>query len=601
VLNERGEEFAAPEVSVLGAGGRPDSEPSQAAVCSGRWPGVLPRLAWTGAVAVAAVALFWCYLRQSQTTGVDSDAASQVLQGWDMMHGNWLLSGWFVSDVSFYTFEVPVDGLAALAHGLGPDAAHIGAAIVYTLLVLTAALLAKGTARGAEGVVRAVLAGGILMAPGYIPGSQVLLLSPDHTGIGVPILLTLLLVDRAVARGTTVSSHGGLGSGMGAPAPMPLAPPIPPGPRTRLAQWLVPVGVAVLLTWAQVDDPLATYAAAAPMAVVCLARAGLPLLRRRPDGRQPGRPGWYDLGLAVAAGASVGLTRLAERAIEAAGGWTMHALKVQQSVPVSAWGHQLKITAQNVLILFGADFFDQPTWTRTLIALVHLAGVALALAGLLAGIGCLFRGADRVTQILTVGTLTMLAGGAFRTHTVFLESAHEIAVVLPFGAVLAGRTVGPWLARRRRPRITLAPVLVAVLGCYLAALGYSVTRPALPAGNQSLTDWLVARHLTGGLGTYWTGANTTLSSGGQVQVAPMHNDGTTPFTWIAESSWFDPAVSRATFVIATPGSAGDAYSLPETRVEHAFGAPAHEYHVGQYLIMVYDKNLLSQVKKPGPV
>jgi hypothetical protein len=574
VLNEPGEEFAAPEVSVLSAGPRADSEPAQAAVRSGRWPGILPRLAWTGAFAVAAVALFWCYLRQSQTTGVDSDAAGQVLVGWDMLHGNWLLSGWFVADVSFYTFEVPVYGLAALAHGLGPDAAHIGAATVYTLLVLTAALLARGTARGAEGVVRAVLAAGILVAPGYNPGSRVLLLSPGHIGIGVPILLTLLLVDRAVARGEM-------------------------SPGSRVAQWLVPVGVAVLFTWAQVDDPLATYAAAAPMAVVCLARAGLPLLRRRPDGGR--RPGWYDLGLAAAAAASVELARLAVRAINAAGGYTMHALKVQQSIPASAWGHQLTITAQNVLILFGADFFDQPTWTRTLIALVHLAGVALALAGLLAGIGCLFRGADRVTQILTAGTLTVLAASAFRTHLVLLGSAHEIAVVLPLGAVLAGRTVGPWLASRRRPRITLAPVLVAVLGCYLAALGYSVTRPAFPAENQNLTDWLVAHHLTGGLGTYWTGANTTLSSGGQVQVAPMRNDGTTPYTWVAKSSWFDPAVSRATFVIAMPGSAADAYSLPETRVEHAFGQPAHEYPVGQYLIMVYDKNLLSQVTKPGPV
>jgi len=568
VLNERGE-FVTPEASGLGTGERADAEPPR-----DRWPRARPRLAWTGAFAVAAVALFWCYLRQSQTTGVDSDAAGAVLQGWDMMHGNWLLSGWIAADVSFYTFEVPVDGLAALAHGLGPDAAHIGAAVVYTLLVLTAALLAKGTARGAEGVVRAVLAAGILVAPGYNPGTQVLLLSPNHTGIGVPILLTLLLVDRAVAPGGTA-------------------------PRTPLGQWLVPAGVAVLFTWAQVDDPLATYAAAWPMAVVCLARAGLPLLRRRSDGGR--RPGWYDLGLGVAAAASVKLTSLSERAIMAAGGWTMHPLKIQQPIPVSAWGGQLKVTAQNVLILFGADFFNQPTWTRTAIALVHLAGFALALAGLLAGIGCLFRSADRVTQILTAGTLTVLAAGAFRTQMLLLISSHEIAVVLPFGAVLAGRTVGPWLATRRRPRITLAPVLVAVLGCYLAALGYSVTRPTLPAQNQSLTDWLVAHHLTGGLGTYWTGSNTILASGGRVLVAPTHDDGKVPYTWVAKTSWFDPAVSRATFVIAMPGSTSDPYSLPETGVTHTFGEPSREYRVGQYLIMVYNKNLLSQVSKPGPV
>jgi hypothetical protein len=145
-------------------------------------------------------------------------------------------------------------------------------------------------------------------------------------------------------------------------------------------------------------------------------------------------------------------------------------------------------------------------------------------------------------------------------------------------------------------------VLVAVLGCYLAALGYSVTQPTLPAQNQSLTNWLVAHHLTGGLGTYWTGSNTILASGGRVLVAPTHDNGrVVPYTWVAKTSWFDPAVSRATFVIAMPGSTGDPYSLPETGVKDAFGQPSREYRVGQYLIMVYNKNLLNQVSKPGPV
>jgi len=74
--------------------------------------------------------LCWLYLRESRTIGTNSDAAAQVLQGWDMLHGNPLLRGWFLSDVSFYTFEVPLDGLIALAHGLGPDTAHVTAAVV---------------------------------------------------------------------------------------------------------------------------------------------------------------------------------------------------------------------------------------------------------------------------------------------------------------------------------------------------------------------------------------------------------------------------------------------------------------------------------------
>ncbi|MFY9850835.1 MAG: hypothetical protein WAK83_24985, partial [Trebonia sp.] len=513
------------------------------------------RLLWAGALVAAAVALFWCYLLQSRTAAVNSDAAGMVLQGWDMMHGNVLLHGWFVADVSFSTFEIPIDGLVAVVHGLGPDVAHITAAIVYTLLVLSAALLARGTARGAEGIVRAVLAGGILVAPGYIPGTHVLLLAPDHTGIGVPILLTLLFIDRARER------------------------------------WWAVAGTVLLLVWAQVDDPLATYAAAVPIALVCLVRAALPLVRRR-------RPGWYDAGLAAAAVVSVGLTRLAVHGISAAGGYQMHALKVRQSIPVSLWGQQVKLAVQNVLILFGADFWEQPTAIRTAIAVLHLAGFLLALAGLLAGIACLFRSADRITQVLTVGTLVVLVAATFATHMVLLQGAHDIAVVLPFCAVLAGRTVGSWLARRRLQRLALTPVLTAVLAGYLAALGWAAAQPKRQAETQQLADWLVAHHLTDGLAKYWAASSTTLSSGGQVLVVPTADLGKQPYTWVAKGSWYDPAASRATFVVAVPGP-GNAYAFPEAGVRQTFGKPAREYRVGQYVIMVWDKNLLLQVSKPG--
>lgn len=523
---------------------------------SGRRTAARARLIWAGALVVAAVVLFWCYLLQSRTTAVNSDAAGMVLQGWDMMHGNVLLHGWLVADVSFSTFEIPIDGLVAVISGLGPDVVHVTAAIVYTLLVLSAALLARGTARGAEGIVRAVLAAGIMVAPGFNPGTHVLLLAPDHTGIGVPILLTLLFIDRAPER------------------------------------WWGIAGTGLLLLWAQVDDPLATYAAAAPMALVCLVRAALPVARRR-------RPGWYDAGLAAAAVLSVGLTSLVVRGISAAGGYQMHTLKVAQSVPVSAWGEQVKVTVQNVLILFGADFLEQPTALRTAIAVLHLAGFVLALAGLLAGIACLFRNAERVTQVLTVGTLVVLVAGAFATHMTLLQGAHEIAVVLPFGAVLAGRTAGPWLARRRLPRLVLTPVLAVALAGYLAALGFAAAQPKQQAETQGLADWLVAHHLTGGLAKYWGAASTTLSSGGRVLVVPTADLGKQPYTWVAKAGWYDPAVTRATFVVAVPGP-GNAYAFSEAGVRRAFGKPAHEYRVAQYIIMVWDKNLLLQVRKPGP-
>jgi len=72
-----------------------------------RWVAVR-RLLTVVAAAALTVGLYFCYLLQSRTQSANSDAVGQVLQAgtWSTT-ANWLLSGWAVSDVSFYTFEVP--------------------------------------------------------------------------------------------------------------------------------------------------------------------------------------------------------------------------------------------------------------------------------------------------------------------------------------------------------------------------------------------------------------------------------------------------------------------------------------------------------------
>jgi len=160
---------------------------------SGRW-------AWPAAYVVAAVLLFLCYLRLSGTQPVTSDPASNALQAWDMLHGNWLLKGWTLTDVSFYTTELPEFMLVEIVRGLGPADAHIAAALTYTLLVVLASLVAKGRATGQEGLVRAAIAAGIMIAPQVGHGVFIVLNAPDHTGTGVPVLLTWLVLDRAPRR-----------------------------------------------------------------------------------------------------------------------------------------------------------------------------------------------------------------------------------------------------------------------------------------------------------------------------------------------------------------------------------------------------------------
>jgi hypothetical protein len=87
------------------------------------WPSVVigrpeVRAAWrrlhrpltVAACLTALAALYVAYLGQSRSLGTDADGASNVLQAWDMLHGNPLLHGWWLSDVSFYPTELPEYG-----------------------------------------------------------------------------------------------------------------------------------------------------------------------------------------------------------------------------------------------------------------------------------------------------------------------------------------------------------------------------------------------------------------------------------------------------------------------------------------------------------
>jgi hypothetical protein len=552
-----------------------------------------PWMLWAAGLAGAAVLLYWCYWRLSLTAGVNSDAAGQVLQGWEMLHGNVLLRGWILSDVSFYTFEVPLDGLAAVVSGYGANTVHVAAAIVYTLLVLVAALLAKGKARGREGLVRALVAAGVLVSPGLLPGTHVLLLAPDHTGIGVPVMLTLLLVDLAAE-----------------------------------SWWVVPVAACVMLTWAQIDDPEASFACAAPLAIVCAVRAAAAIWNWRGRRQTTGAQGvpWYDAALAVAAVASYGLTKLALAAIRAAGGFFVHPLAGGDSLaPLSAIPCQLQWTAENVAFLFGANYFSQATPLHAAMGYLHLVGVAVALCGLLLGVWGLFfrlspvfgtdpsrrgsRGAraDRVTQALALGTGTTLALGAVGPRASLIEGAHEIAIILPLSAVLGGRLLGPWLSGARlttgarlasRGRIAVASVLAVAGVGYMAVLGYNMSTTNYPAQSQDLADWLVAHGLTSGLGGYWNANVSTLASDGRVRVAPVSGAGIVAYPWETKTTWYEPAVSYASFIVATSFPPEQARFARPATILAFYGKPAKTYHFNQYTIFVYDHNILNQVHKP---
>jgi hypothetical protein len=523
-------------------GARP--EPGRLA---GRW-------AWPAGYTAAAAALFFCYLRLSGTQAVTGDGSSSALQAWDMLHGNLLLKGWTTTDVVFWTTELPELMLVEVIHGLNAADQHIGAALTYTILVVLAALVAKGRTTGAEGRVRALIGAGIMIAPSVGSGVFIDLLAPDHLGTAAPVLLTWLLIDRAPRR------------------------------------WWVPVLAALILAWTLDGDRVALITGVVPLVLAGGTRAYRKIIQRR----EPLADSWFELSLVAAGLGAAAASDVTMAVVRHVGGYTgtplINTFSTVNSMPDHVWW-----TIQGVFSVFGADFFALKLSVSTALVMLHLAGVALAATAVVIGVRRFLSG-DLVDTLLTAGIVCNLLLYVFSTAPVSIWATREIAGVLPLGAALAGRTLaGPVITAR------LLPLLGAVGLGYLLSLGHGIVRPQQPAMGQNLADWLVAHHLSYGLSGYGFGPSTTFASGGAVDLRQVNwlPDRVTagPEEW--ETSWYDPSQHYANFVVA-PASPSSPNPFTEAQVTRIFGPPAHVYHyTSQFIIMTYNKNLLNQVG-PAP-
>jgi hypothetical protein len=505
-------------------------------------------LAWI----VVGIALFTVYLHMSRTTPVNSDGASNALQAWAMLHGNPLLRGWRLSDVSFYTTELPQYMLLEAIGGLSPDVVHLAGAMTYTLLVLAAAMLAKGRATGGPGLLRAGLAIGIMLAPQQNGGVYVLMLSPDHVGSTIPALLVWLLLDRAPRR------------------------------------WYVPVLAGILLTWALVADNIVLITGVAPLVAVAALRGYQVSIRRG----QPLRSAWFEVALIGMAVAAVAGAREVLRLIAANGGFFVFPVG-NQLATFSQLPKNAMLTLQGILLLFGANFLNHNVGYVAALAAAHLVGIGLVAWAVCAALRRLAT-ADLAVQLLVASTLVSLGAYVLGRNATNLHSTREFTAVLPCGAALAGR-----LLARRLSEARLVPALAIVLTGYLLSVGRVIALPAVPAEGAQLATWLSARHLDYGLGGYWQSNVVTLDSGGQVQVRSVLVAGTKVIAdnWETEPGWYAPAQHQATFVVVNENQPGGRPFPWLANVRATFGQPASISYVGPYAVLVWDKNLLTEL--PG--
>lgn len=518
-----------------------------------RTPSRRARAALVGLGLLGMTVLFLGYLRMSRTQPVNADGASNALQAWDLLHGNVFLAGWTLSDVSFYPTELIEYALIELWFGLRPDVVHLAAALTYTLLIVAAALVARGRATGVVGAVRFGVPIVLMLAPQPWHGYEVVLLSPDHTGSALPVLVVLLVLDR-----------------LGRPDP----------------RWWLPALVAVLLAWGQVADPLVLFIGALPVVLV----SGVRLWRDSRFTRWRGLDG----GLLLAGVGSVLLAQGFLWLVRAAGGFVTHAPHAQVTA-ASTLGRHLRITVDSLALLFGGYLTDRRGPAELTVGTLHLLGlVVVGVAVIVAGWRLLRRApgaaGDRVADLLALAVLINISAFVVSTLPGDLLTARQLAAVLPLGAALAGRVC----TRVRLARL-VSPVLAASMLIFAGGFVGQATGSAVPAANQDIATWLAARGLGYGLGGYWSANNITLATGGRVQVVPVIGvRQLMSYRWESRADWYDPVRHDARFVVVDQRAVDrrDPGRDPVAAAIAQFGPALEQHDFGRYTVLVYAHNLL---------
>jgi hypothetical protein len=485
----------------------------------------------------------------------DSDGATVVLEGQAMAHGHPALSGWALSLDSFWLVDALWYLGGAAAYGLHPALIYAVPAAIAAAVVVAGVVLACDERSGKSALAAGAAVIAILAFPSHAL-AYFFLRGPLHVGTALWCLVAFYALRK-----------GRFGWGV--------------------------VVAAVFLAAGMLGD-----LQAAALGVVPVVLAGLAAMARR---RQ------------LAAGAPLVAAGLSAVALAAAVREIAHAVGTYSigSANEISKPHQMLLNVRHglhegvVMMGVGHAYYGlggEPTalsYTHVVALLVALAALAGSLAALVFGV---FAGRPSV-----VGTASdrafllddMLVFATFASPAAFVvlafipdpEFGRYLTAGIIFGAVLSGRVVGrvvadfPWPAMLR-----VAAVLgVALIGCYAAGVGYEIGQAAPVTTATDLSRWLEARHLTNGIGAYWSASIVTVVSSGDVTVRPVVSSPAGRLMRYQRNSasyWYGRPFGFLVFSLPAVWGGVDEKTAVAT-----FGNPARTYRVDGFEVMVWKKSL----------
>ncbi|HXE15607.1 MAG TPA: hypothetical protein VN632_00145 [Stellaceae bacterium] len=476
----------------------------------------------------------------------NADGFQHFLEIKSIWRGHVLLDGWSVAEDNFYLTDLPFYAVAAALIGLTPAMLPAVCATIFLLLVLVAAIVAvQGAARAGEAWFAAPAVVVLLGMPTAI---WPFLAGGSHIATSLFILVQYALLAVQL--------------------------------RRAAASWRVLAPYAVFSWAALASDPLALFAANAPVAIFFALRAAI-----RADAR---RASLTVLGVTVAVTL---LGWFTPSLVAAIGGFrTDWHIAVGFAAPHS-FGVSFIGIGRFFARLAGAEplFHPMPWDARYAIRAAFVAIVAAACIStvarprrdnetgllLLAGAAFLFAACTASRQFFDTVTF---AGARYMAPGFFLAT---VAAAIELSRYVVRLNPKTW----RVAALTAGAVSSAVVAVPYAAAALALRSqpPAIETmPHRQLAGWLIQHELSRGLGDFWTAHSVNALAHDKVTVETIWFPGGKPmrFDWVSSEA---DIVTEPQFVAF---SAANSFGVSVESVRAGYGPIASVEHPAGFTVVI---------------
>ncbi len=480
-----------------------------------------------------------------------------------MGSGNLTLHGWALSLDSFWTVDAVVYMLVELVTGVRDTLLYLVPAMIAACVVVVSVLLARDGRRGIAGIAAGTTVVVVLGLPSHVL-ANVFLRGPLHVG-------TALLCLCAFA-----------------------------GLRSGRFGWGWVAAVVCLSAGILGDFQTAV------LGVGSVGAAGMVAMLRMRDWRS----GVPEVSAGVASLVLASVVRAASAVVGAFSVNTSHPRATGSQIVANL--HYLPSWGANMLGVGGGQLGNGGV--PGALAAVHLIGLVVVTAGIIAGSVSLVTGAIRGPTAPSHADAAwrlddLLVLGVFADLFVFLVLTTSddpgflryLTAAVIFGTVLAGRLVGRLataLPSAHMVRRSAAACGLAVVVVLAAAFGFTLAAPMPKQPFAQLDTFLESRQLVVGIGDYWSASITTVATGGAVTVRPVISTRAgrvVRYERQSAATWYtNQPFEFLVYDTARPWGGVDA-----TTASLTFGPVARNYVVGPYRVLVWGHRLFVSATDQG--